>query len=427
MSKCISCKTNPAKWQEETNRNKVYCSKTCQKKLYSLVGLKDPNADPPIDDNDKIGLVSSDGAITIVINRSEAEEMKTIIDLEQDVGSDEYIPLLSVNGFALNQIEYFLKNGTIKSNLTNKEFITLLQAANYLDFQRLILYMMPEWVNKRPFPVKELPIELARQAIYFYIGTDLERFSKSLGEEFIRPFINFLDYSFHVPKPRKVFIWQIHMAVTNGQANILELLLKDKRFGYLSNGYIIMQIAVNGGYTKIMELLLQDGRFDPALAENGILNLAAAEGKVEIVELLLKDERVVDESVAYTLGKRILQTAAEWGEVEVVKLLLKDKHVYITNDNNVIYLAALHGEYDVVEILLKDGRANPVGSDNGAIQVAARNMYNDVVELLLKDGRADGTFLQYSKDMQLQELYRRYVLKEGETDAKKLRLQNKIV
>ena len=81
----------------------------------------------------------------------------------------------------------------------------------------------------------------------------------------------------------------LHLACDNGHADIVSLLLQDKRVdptGYVN--WAIREASISG-YTKVVEVLLQDGR---AVPSNAAIRHASKNGHIDVVKALLQDGRV---------------------------------------------------------------------------------------------------------------------------------------
>ena len=110
--------------------------------------------------------------------------------------------------------------------------------------------------------------------------------------------------------------------------NIVELFAKYKDISIDNN--LAIQMASENGHAEVVKLLLDDKRANPKAEDNWAIQKASQNGHVEVVKLLLNDKRVdptADNNSA-------IQYASENGHVEVMKLLLNDKRVDPTEDNN---------------------------------------------------------------------------------------------
>ena len=283
---CIQCQKNPAKWREQENPQNVYCRKFCQIKYHSI-GLRDnPNI---------IGLEASDGT-RVQITLTQAEQMETVKILAEDM-ADDYIPLPKVAGPDLLRIQTFFNQGGLDLNgLNDDEFLNLLKAAHFLGFQALLNYLIPHWVEARPFPddpVLNDIIPLAIKVVGFRTALETAQTKGylTLFEWLIAdPLFNynfqniFLYIAFHGPSNvmarllRHPRVTSIHHLIQDafvnalredkGQFEIADQLLQ---FDDSIDNYMIavtLQNAANLNHLKVVEWVLQTNRVDPSLLEN---------------------------------------------------------------------------------------------------------------------------------------------------------------
>jgi hypothetical protein len=392
MKPCVQCKSKPAKWQEESNSKNAYCGSACQQQRYHLLGLKTLE----IDDPHIIGLQGQDGT-TIQLREEQAREMETVNQyFFEDAPTDDYMSLPSVTSHSLLQIQEFFKYGQLPTySYTDEQFINLVKAANYLDFQRLLFYLMPEWVNKRPFPGDNELRSNITKAAYFYEGNILEL---NLGDEnnkYLEPLQGPGEQS------RATLL---DAAVQNGEFLVVKHLLQDWRINPITVADSLWLEAAGQGHLNIVELLLKDKRIKPtshALVE------AAANGHAKIVELLLKDGRADPEVNALLFSIHL-------GHQEVVDILLQDRRVDPGGRHNAaITWASENGSLYVVDALLrlKDRNVDPSIRDNQPLRLAAENGHYEVVRRLLDSGRVDLEVLKTFKDEKIKAIYKEYKAK----------------
>lgn len=358
---CIQCHDRPAKWKELKCEKNTYCGRLCQLQ-YHLVGLMGYG-------DDIVGLETQDGT-RIRITFEQARQMETIDLLLEDAGHEEYIPLPEIYGDTLKHVENFLLSSDVKTkNMTDQQFIDLLKAANYLGFERLYMYLMPEWINKRPFPGHIGLKDLVPTALYFYNGVDFST----------------LNVNNVVKKPFEKFIsgyrseqWNIRMAARDGRLSVVKLLLKNGANPAAKDNFPLRFAALNG-HLAVVELLLKNGA-DPTALDNAAIRNASENGHLEIVKLLLKNGADPAAKDNYAL-----RTAAEKGYLEVVELLLKNGADPTAHSNDAIRGASWRGRTEIVKLLLKYG-ADPAAYSNEPIQMAAGKGYLEIVALLLKNG-----------------------------------------
>ena len=193
------------------------------------------------------------------------------------------------------------------------------------------------------------------------------------------------------------------IAVQTGCAEVVKLLLEDKRFSPVD----CFITATQRGHLDVVKMLLADDRCDPSRnTSSNPMAVAATRRYIEIVRALLEDGRVVPD-------EHVLSAASSGGSVEIVKLLLDREGVepysglitcaatsgnvevvellltLVDPEHESLYCAARSGHTNVVDVLLTDGRADPCFKDNASIRKSVANKHADVIELLLRDGRAD--------------------------------------
>ena len=364
---CIQCLNESVRYKERTNPQKTYCSRLCHWEHY-LIGLNG---------NDQIvGLKANDDTTHIVITIDQAREMKTIDELLQDVGPEEYIPLPSVSGDELLRIQQFFQTNTVDTSRMNDDaFIGLMKAADYLDFERLLYHLMPEWVNTRPFPGPIERIGYVEPALYFYKGD----FSQLNIQDGLKN--RFLRFSRYWGDQ-----WAIVVASEKGHLAVVDELLKIPSVNPAAEDNYAIRMAAGNGHLDVVERLLQDDRVNIAAKKNFAIRIAAENGHLDVVHRLLQDERV-DPTAEKTYA---IRSAAANGHLDVVNRLLQDKRVDpAARDNYAIRLAAENGHLEVVNRLLQVPGVDPTEYNNYAIKWAARKRHLDVVERLLRVPEVD--------------------------------------
>lgn len=364
---CVQCRNRPAKYQELGRAKNVYCGRICQWE-YRLVGLK---ADG-IDDENIIGLESGDGTVRIKITAEQARKMQTIEHVLQAVGhADDYIPLPSVSGRSLSQIKHYLDNGRTLMNpnsMSDTDFVNLLQAADYLHYQHLLLYMVREW-SKRDFVGLENMKDLASVAIYFQSGRLAEKLIPFLPEK-LRQFYE------HESQPS--VLWPILLAAKRGDVATLDY-------------------------------FLENSRVDPSMKHNDALIFATAGGHLEVVKRLLQDRRVADNNNG-EYSNRPLDNAIFHGYVEMTRYLLK--HARLNSDSSILLNAVYRPDSQILDILLQDGRFDPSAKNNRALEIAVRFGSPAAVKSLLLDKRVDPSVIDWNQQKDaVKKIYAEYYLK----------------
>lgn len=147
---CLACDDpNPQK-EEDNDPTRRFCNKQCQQNFY-CIGLKDDGVKSglePIDDDDMVGLQSSDGKY-FRLSRSNAMKMRTIVDLVKDSGTDDYIPISRVTGDVLEVIVKYVSLSEeeaakttyfsqISENKNERYIVRVAEAISYLN----VAYML---------------------------------------------------------------------------------------------------------------------------------------------------------------------------------------------------------------------------------------------------------------------------------------------
>ena len=83
--------------------------------------------------------------------------------------------------------------------------------------------------------------------------------------------------------------YSIQIASENGHANIVELLLNDKR---ANPSFGSLDLAAENGHLNVVKLLLNDPRVDPTYDQNMSIVFANQNNHTHIVELLWNDRRI---------------------------------------------------------------------------------------------------------------------------------------
>lgn len=434
--RCIQCQDRDVKWRE-AGSNYMYCSKTCQLKRYGLIGLKDPENN--IDDDDTIGLESKDGQ-KIRITKEQAKKSGTISNSLAIAGPDNYFPLPQVDGKTLQKIEQFFNEERIDFTPQDGNIIeNLLRAAIYIDYEDLLYYMMPIWVNQKSFPnLSKLPNEIILQALCFYkkniitlfqIRRELRQladhiynyitsvesgsgwgityavkfgYARVVQELLKQPDIPFLSYNS-----------LLTVAAMKGHVEIVNLLLNDPRVDPAAGDNIAIQKAASSGHVQVVDLLLNDPRVDPAAEDDYAIQRAAAKGHVEVVKLLLTDPRAINRVNPAAEYNEAITSAAREGRAQVVELLMNDPLNRVdpaANNNQALQYAVYWGHPEVVQVLLNDPlkRVDPSSDENKAIKTAASLGHTQIVELLLKSRKTDPEAIRNVPNEEIQRLYEQY-------------------
>ncbi|KAJ2988981.1 hypothetical protein HDV02_005226, partial [Globomyces sp. JEL0801] len=86
--------------------------------------------------------------------------------------------------------------------------------------------------------------------------------------------------------------WDLEKAIRNNKANIVQILIEDKRVDPSAEDNHAIRCACSDGRTEIVKILLNDVRVDPSALDNAALICACLIGHTEIVKMMIKDKRV---------------------------------------------------------------------------------------------------------------------------------------
>lgn len=281
---------------------------------------------------------------TITVSIEQANQMGTIKNVLQDKkGDDHYIPLRIKDGHILFKLQEFLETHQVDTReMSDKAFIGFLEAANYLEFERLVYHLMPVWVNGRPFPASKELKEYIEPALYFYSKSDFG--ALDVPFEMKAPFMNFI-------RKNGYWNWNIRMAACSGSVKIVKRLLQDPKINPEADSNFAIIMAVEYNNVGVVECLLQDSRVNPCARNNTALSRAVAKNAVDVVALFLQDSRV---DPAF-------------------------------HDNHILRSAARFGYVEIVDMLMKDSRVNPSAQDNAAFEWAMQYNQKAVAKRLLQD------------------------------------------
>ena len=121
----------------------AYCSEKCadanwrETHAFECIGLKGFG-------DDIVGLKGSENDLEFRISLGQANRLKTILNLVEDIGPDDYVYLKDINNKTLERIVLFLKNekSLVVSDLDDESFFELIYASNHLDFEQLTFLLI---------------------------------------------------------------------------------------------------------------------------------------------------------------------------------------------------------------------------------------------------------------------------------------------
>ncbi|KAI9341136.1 ankyrin repeat-containing domain protein, partial [Obelidium mucronatum] len=170
--------------------------------------------------------------------------------------------------------------------------------------------------------------------------------------------------------------YPLRIASRKGHADIVRLLLADKRVNPQAEFNAAIYHAATNGYTGIVRQLLKSGAWPDVDGGNSPLQTACTNGHVEVVKALLETGKV---SAAGPCNMPIF-LAAEHGHADIVELLLQKG----VEPSDCLSNAVLKGHIDVVRVLLKCERVDPTLFNNHALQSAVELGNLEVAKLLVQ-------------------------------------------
>jgi hypothetical protein len=253
-----------------------------------------------IRDDNIVGIQTMDGE-KFQLKREEAIEFKTLENLIEDAGTDEYIPLLNIDSKTFQKIRDIQTSTAYMRTLDDGMFFTAFDAVAYLDHVELMAVFRGQL-----------------QSRLFAIASRLKPTEVSLENfPYFRKYRNYL----------------------------------------LEN---VFQIAYNTNNVAAITLLIESG-VNPAWSNNAAISFASSMNHVGLVKKLLADNRV-DPTAS---GNNAIRMASSKGHTEIVKLLLADRRVDPTaGDNFPVRLASFNGHTEIVKLLLATNRVDPTAGDD---------------------------------------------------------------
>jgi len=231
-------------------------------------------------------------------------------------------------------------------------------------------YKILEWVtqNKRIFDIKFL--------IEMYPSVTVDRFVRWACQEKQTEIINLIMERY----PDASDNYLIRFMSENGNVEMVQKLLLDKRVTPSTNNNYALRWACAGGFVEIVKMLLAHPLVNPKDSEKESFTWAFCNGHVEVVQLLLQDVRIDPKLEQYY--NHLMAEAAARGKIDIIKLFLGYSQMKL--DNIVFHNAIQNGHLDIVKILLADSRVNPNDNNYGALRTALLHEHHNIAELLIQ-------------------------------------------
>ncbi|RUS76171.1 hypothetical protein EGW08_016083 [Elysia chlorotica] len=197
-----------------------------------------------------------------------------------------------------------------------------------------------------------------------------------------------------VNKPRKHFMYPLHLAAMSGDVRICRLLVENQaRIDAVnSDSATALHRAAALNKVEVVKFLVERGaRINRKDKDNYTpLLLAATYGNTPTVELLLA--KGADYSVMDKYDKTAIFMAAEENKLEVLQKLLSETKVKMLidesdcYDNSPLHIAAQKGYLDIVQCLLKNGADldNKNEEEETPLHLAAKHGRTNIVRELIK-------------------------------------------
>jgi ankyrin repeat protein len=178
----------------------------------------------------------------------------------------------------------------------------------------------------------------------------------------------------------------IQVAACNGQCEVVQLLLKNKRVNLRPNGHFALIMSARSGDLYAVRRILADKTMDWEHGKHHVvfkdlLFDASRLGRIEMLRFFLQDGRVLRKRSNPEL---LITSAADKGHCEVVHLLFQDNRINKGLHLNFVFYSYCNiGDTDKVRALLTNPKMYPPWDRNSALQVATARGHVDVMKLLL--------------------------------------------
>src|SRR5690606_37777002 len=235
-------------------------------------------------------------------------------------------------------VEFLNGNRTTFEDLNLDDFVSLFEAANYLDFERLLLTQSPQLANRLVQLIDNNDImafkrttirtkEFITTVMCFVKGKDIWRFERFM--------IKAHDESRN-PRMRRVLY------------NVGALRNTGLKYQYNENTGLLYA-AETGMFKVIKRMLEMPSEWDPAVQHNTAMRLAVEKGHIMVVQVLSEDDRVLKDIQGKPDYENLLAIAATKNNFDMVNLLLHHKRYNVGfHGANAILLAGRRGYWEMV-------------------------------------------------------------------------------
>lgn len=326
------------------------------------------DAGPAVDDDDVIGIETSDGK-HFRIAKSVAKQMGTIANLLEDAGAREYIPLPNISSQQMELLLKAIERPPIISEWDDGDFFGMFRAAHYLDaqevieecitqlFKRLMRANTPSlWKEfngylvtavyfydnvqaiEKQFPKLRKQIwgivrnsdrilitavenndRLAVRLLLKHKGFSFDQYSQSIGVAILRNDMEMLEmFLRYVPEITFNFDHVSH-AVRTGNLTILQFLLDRKNTFISQEQRVIVREDVNNEELtiRLIKMQLKSGRFR---MDDKTLMQAAYKHRYQVVQFLLDEP-----ALQLNDPERVLRLSVGWDMLNIVRIMLQDE------------------------------------------------------------------------------------------------------
>lgn len=295
------------------------------------------DAGPAVDDDDVIGIETSDGK-HFRIARSVAKQMGTIANLLEDAGTHDYIPLPNISSQQMELLLKAVERPPIIADWGDGNFFEMFRAAHYLDAQEVIEECITQ-LFKRLIRVnnKALWKEFDRYlvtAVYFY-------------DDYFGP----IEKQF--PKLQKQ-IWGI---IRNSDQTLITAVENNDR--------LAVRLLLTRRYFSI-------GQY------NRSLNVAVSRNDMEMVEMF---QQIVPDAVKFSLEH--IHTAVEKGNLTMLQFLMDHKNTVLFPWQSILIPAEIKDEDLVLQLVRMQLKGGQLRIYHAAYYKAAFARMYRVVEFIL--------------------------------------------